>query len=199
MSVALDDHGRNRADARNHQQHVAALRDILGRRAIAEDAFEYVALRRVKRRFERYEMPVLRSNGGYGGSGLLEGLGELLEAEVRQGVAAAQRQEVGHFKKTWRVVKNELYPHHLTPARGHVSDEVTRLRVARLGIASVSGSLYRHFVGDALSPSLRKAEREFAVACKLQLINRRRIRCHWKIPRTRLTTLSARLRGRGKG
>jgi len=43
MSVALDDQRRNRADARDHQEHVPAPRNIRGRRAVAQDAFEYTA------------------------------------------------------------------------------------------------------------------------------------------------------------
>ena len=49
----------------------------------------------------------------------------------------------------------------LPPARGHVSDEITRLRVARLGIASRPGWLRQRRVSDAFpSPRGRRGECE---------------------------------------
>ena len=93
--------GRYRADARYDQEHFALPGGRLRGRAVDQDAFEDLVFGGRQRRPEGNEVPVFRGDRGDAGCGLLEELGKLLEAEVRQGVAAAQRQEVGHFNGSW--------------------------------------------------------------------------------------------------
>ena len=89
--------GRNCAQPWHYQQQMTLFGNIGRRRTVGEDAFEDLALRGLQCNFQCSEMPVFRSDSGDGGCGSLEGLGQLLEAEFRQGVAPAQRQKFWHL------------------------------------------------------------------------------------------------------